>query len=112
MRLLEAMVFEIALRIILIETLWISNSCRSTDGYRRNVLWVETKRSNNHPEITARLYLECVKERGFCPLQTRTDCGTENGVIAVCSATFGQKTMRLILGSLPMSLEHQPEIKE
>ena len=52
------------------------------DGYSRKVLWLEVSRSNNDPKVTARYYLECVKEHGFCPLQTRTDCGTENGIIA------------------------------
>ena len=32
--------------------------------------------------------LECVKEHGFCPLQTRTDCGTENGIIAAMQCYF------------------------
>ncbi|CAH3019489.1 unnamed protein product [Porites evermanni] len=58
------------------------------DGYSRKVLWVELERSNNLPEITARYYLECVKEHGFCPLQTRTDCGTENGIIAAMQCYF------------------------
>ena len=43
---------------------------------------MELERSNNLSETTARYYLECVEERGFCPLQTRNDCGTENGIIA------------------------------
>lgn len=60
----------------------------SVDGYSRKVLWVELERSNNLPEITARYYLECVKEHGFCPLQTRTDCGTENGIIAAMQCYF------------------------
>lgn len=58
------------------------------DGYSRKVLWVELERSNNLPEITARYYLECVKEHGFCPLQTRTDCSTGNGIIAAMQCYF------------------------
>ena len=58
------------------------------DGYSRKILWVELERSNNLPEITASYYLECVKEHGFCPLQTRTDCGTENGIIAAMQCYF------------------------
>ena len=30
----------------------------------------------------AKSYIECVKGNGGCPLLLRTDCGTENGVIA------------------------------
>lgn len=58
------------------------------DGYSRKILWVETERSNNLPEVTASYYLECVREHGFCPLQTRTDCGTENGIIAAMQCYF------------------------
>jgi hypothetical protein len=58
------------------------------DGYSRKVLWLEVSRSNNDPEITARFYLECVKENIFCPLQTRTDYGTENGTIAAMQCYF------------------------
>lgn len=58
------------------------------DGYSRKVMWIELARSNNHPEITARYYLECVKEHGVCPLQTRTDYGTENGIIAGMQCYF------------------------
>ena len=60
----------------------------AVDGYSRKVLWVETERSNNLPEVTASYYLECVKEHGFCPLKTRTDCGTENGIIAAMQCFF------------------------
>ena len=60
----------------------------AVDGYSRKVLWVETERSNNLPEVTASYYLECVREHGFCPLKTRTDCGTENGIIAAMQCFF------------------------
>ena len=39
-------------------------------------------RSNNKPEIPARFFLECVKEHSGCPILLRTDCGTENGIMA------------------------------
>ncbi len=51
-------------------------------GYSRKVLWLEVTRSNNSPEAVAQFYLDAVKQNGGCPLQTRTDCGTENGIIA------------------------------
>jgi len=52
------------------------------------VIWLEVSRSNNNPEVTARFYLESVKEHHFCPLQTRTDYGTENGIIAAMQCYF------------------------
>ena len=39
-------------------------------------------RSNNKPEIPARFFLEFVKEHSGCPILLRTDCGTENGIMA------------------------------
>ena len=39
-------------------------------------------------ETIAKLYLDCVRRHKGCPLQTRTDCGTENGVIAAAQCYF------------------------
>ena len=58
------------------------------DGFSRKVLWLEVTRSNNSPQSVAQLYLQCVRENEGCPLQTRTDCGTENGIIAGAQCYF------------------------
>ena len=62
----------------------------AVDGFSRKVLWVEVTKSNtfNSPETVAQFYLECVRQNKGCPLQTRTDCGTENGVIAAAQCYF------------------------
>ena len=52
------------------------------DGYSLKILWMEVTRSNNKPENVARFYLDCVKGNEGCPILLRTDCGTENGVMA------------------------------
>jgi hypothetical protein len=57
-------------------------------GFPIHVLWLEVTRSNNNPEITSRFYLDCVKKHRGCPLQTRTDCGSENGTIAAMQCFF------------------------
>ena len=49
---------------------------------------MEVTRSNNAPETIAQFYLDCVRQNRGCPLQTRTDCGTENGVIAAAQCYF------------------------
>ena len=51
-------------------------------GYSRRILWLEVLRSNNDPQIVAGIYLDFVKEVGGCPQRVRTDCGTENVLIA------------------------------
>ena len=58
------------------------------DGFSRKVLWVEVTKSNTSPETVAQLYLDCVRQNKGCPLQTRSDCGTENGVVAAAQCYF------------------------
>jgi hypothetical protein len=58
------------------------------DGYSRKVLWLEVVRSNNSPTIPARLFLDTVKQVKGCPLLLRTDCGTENGMMAAIQCYF------------------------
>ena len=60
------------------------------DGYSCKILWLELTRSNNKPEDMAKFYIECVKGNGGCPLLLRTDCGTENGVMAGMQCCFRQ----------------------
>ena len=60
------------------------------DGYSRKILWLELSRSNNKPEIPARYYLDSVKKDMGCPTLLRTDCGTENGVMAAMQCSFRQ----------------------
>lgn len=75
-------------RIRQINTLWIP----STWAYR----WLESKnvlnshKSNNHPGIIANFYLNYVAELWGCPVKLRTDCGTENGVMAAVQCTVFQ----------------------
>jgi hypothetical protein len=45
-------------------------------------------RSNNAPETVAQFYLDCVRQNRSCLLQTRTDCGSENGVIDAAQCYF------------------------
>ena len=54
----------------------------AVDGYSQKVLWMEVTRSNNSPRNVATFFLDYVGERRGCPLITRTDCGTENGILA------------------------------
>ena len=58
------------------------------DGFSRKVLWVEVTRTNNSPETVAQFYLDFVKQNRGCHLQTRNDCGTENGIIAAAQCYF------------------------
>ena len=52
------------------------------------MLWLRVTRTNNDPVIVARSYLSVVRENGGCPEKVRTDCGTENGLLAAAQCYF------------------------
>lgn len=52
------------------------------DGYSRRIIWVKCSSTNNDPSVIAYYYLSAVKKLGFCARTLRTDCGTENGIMA------------------------------
>lgn len=60
----------------------------AVDGFSRKVMWLDVCRSNNSPAEPTKLYLDCVKMHGGCPLLTRSDYGTENGLIAATQCYF------------------------
>ena len=37
------------------------------DGFSRKILWIKVSRTNSDPVVPAYLYIETVKEIGFCP---------------------------------------------
>ena len=52
------------------------------DGFSRRILWLEVANTNNDPDVIASYYWECLKAFGKFPRHLRTDCGTENRMIA------------------------------
>ena len=56
-------------------------------------------RLNNHPEIIANFYLNCVAGLIGCPVKLKTDCGTENGAMAAMKCTFQQDAEAIKYGS-------------
>ena len=52
------------------------------DGFSRKVIWLKVCRSNNDPVVPAHFFLEALKKHKVCPDILRTDCGTENGIMA------------------------------
>ncbi|XP_077863209.1 uncharacterized protein LOC144346068 [Saccoglossus kowalevskii] len=68
------------------------------DGYSRKNLWVKAASTNSDPSVIAHYYLNCVDEITGCPLQIRTDPGTENGTVAVSNSPllFRNTTNRIV----------------
>ena len=62
-------------------------------------MWLELVRSNNRPEVPARFYLDSVKSNGGCPLVVRSDCGTENGILAGMQCYFRQDGVDALSGN-------------
>ena len=56
-------------------------------------------RLNNHPEIIANFYLNCVAGPEGSPVKLRADCGTENCAMAAVKCTFQQDAEELKYGS-------------
>ena len=61
-------------------------------------MWLTVIRLNNHPEIIANFYLNCVAGPEGCPVKLRADCGTENGVMAAMKCTFNKMQKRSSMG--------------
>lgn len=57
-------------------------------GYSRRIIWLEVDRSNNNPKIPARFYVDAVHNVGGCPMIVRSDCGTENVLVAAMQFYF------------------------
>ena len=60
------------------------------DGYSRKIIWLEVTRTNNNPEVTAKYYLDSVRQHIGCPTLLRTDNGSENGVMAAMQTYLRQ----------------------
>ena len=56
------------------------------DSFSRKVIWLKVCRSNNHPAIPAHFYLNALKSGQICPSLLKTDCGTQNGLMASIQA--------------------------
>ena len=58
------------------------------DGYSRFVHWLRVAHSNKLPEVTLSLFVNAVENNNVLPDLTRTDHGTENGLLAELQCAF------------------------
>ena len=52
------------------------------DGYSRKIIWLKTIHSNNDPFIVGTIFLDNLKAAEGCLSRLRSDCGSENVVLA------------------------------
>ena len=71
------------------------------DGFSRKVLWLNVSRTNKNPLVPAYLFLQKVRDLGFCPDLIQTDCGTENGIMADVQCYFLQNRSAHRYGASP-----------
>ena len=71
------------------------------DGWSRRIMWLQVVKSNNHPEVPAACFLQCVAECQGCPVKVRSDCGTENGILAAIQCEFRGAADAHVYGSSP-----------
>ena len=70
------------------------------DGWSRKIIWLQVARSNNRPEIPASFFLKSVQTYG-CPVKLRSDCGTENGIMAAMQCQFRSQADAHFYGTSP-----------
>jgi hypothetical protein len=70
------------------------------DGWSRKIIWLRVARSNNNPIVPGLFYVESVAAYG-CPVKLRSDCGTENGVMAALQCEFRSSSDAHFFGTSP-----------
>ena len=66
------------------------------DGYSRRILWLKAGPTNNNPYVTARCFVDYLREIKSVPRMVRCDRGSENVVIKdiqICLRSFHTDTM-------------------
>ena len=64
-------------------------------------MWLRLVRSNNLPETATSNFVDCIDDYGGCPVKLRTDCGTENVLMAAMQCEFRQDVDAHIYGPSP-----------
>lgn len=74
---------------------------RCIDGYSRKIIWLRASYSNHKPGLIASYFLEAVNQLGGYPQCVRTDCGTENILVASVQSFVAGTTQSHIYGTSP-----------
>ncbi|XP_034082049.1 uncharacterized protein LOC117552581 [Gymnodraco acuticeps] len=58
------------------------------DGFSRKIMWLKCGPTNKNPEVIKNYFIDCIRNVGVIPMRLRTDCGTENGLMASAQCTL------------------------
>jgi len=75
--------------------------CSCIDGLSRRILWLQCGHTNHDPKVIATYFMASVSDVGGFPARVRTDCGTENTVIAAIQTFVIGSQDALIYGTSP-----------
>ena len=70
------------------------------DEWSRKIIWLHVAGSNKRPEIPASFFLNSVQLYG-CPVKLRSNCGTENGIMAAMQCRFCSQATAHFYGTVP-----------
>ena len=71
------------------------------DGYSRRIMWLKCAYTNHDPAVIGGYFLETAARYGGFPETVRTDCGTENVVVAAIQEFVVPRRRSHVYGSSP-----------
>ncbi len=71
------------------------------DGFSRRIMWLRCAHTNHDPAVIAGYFLDCVQTIGGVPHGCRTDCGTENTLLATMQTVMCGRSNAHVYGSSP-----------
>lgn len=74
---------------------------RCIDGFSRKIIWLRCASSNHNPAVIATYFVDSAERVGGYPAHVRTDCGTENTILAAIQcAVMGNRSAH-VYGTSP-----------
>ena len=74
---------------------------RCIDGYSRRIIWLRCSYTNHSPGLIAGYFMDCVRSTNGRPACVRTDCGTENTLVAAIQVWVTGNSRARVYGTSP-----------
>lgn len=79
--------------------LFAANRC--IDGFSRRIMWLQCSYTNHAPGVIASYFMSSVNAVGGYPSSVRTDCGTENVLVAAIQSAAVRSDRAHVYGTSP-----------